>query len=49
MALVILKVLIKLLNLLMEMFLKQEVMKYQNLHSRKKIKLKMPDESEPGF
>ena len=43
MALVILKVLIKELNLLMKMLLKQEVMKYQNLHSRKKLELKMSD------
>ena len=42
MDLMILKVLMKLLNLSMEMCLKEEVMKYQNLHSLKKLKLRMP-------
>ena len=42
MSMVILKVLIKLLNLSMEMCLKQEVMKCQNLNSlKKKLKLKI--------
>ena len=49
MHLVILKALMKLLNLSMEVCLKQEMMKYQNLHSQKKIKLKLSDESLPGF
>ena len=31
----------------MEMCLKQEVIKYQSLHSRKRLKLKMADESQP--
>ena len=41
----ILEVQIKLLNLSMEMCLKHEVMKYQNLHSRKKLRMNMADKS----
>ena len=47
--LVILKALMKLLILSMEVCLKQEMMKYQNLHLQKKLKLKLSDETLLGF